>query len=711
MTLKGTKLGTCQVLVWLIAIIITGMIGCATESPEPSATGPTYVAISSGENHTCGIREGGVPDCWGLDEDGQASPPQSETLVAIDSGVNHTCGLRRDGSTTCWGAENLAKAYPPNEKFVSIDTGFLRSCGIEEDGTTVCWGEVYGVPETLEDRYSSISNSAFFNCGLLQNGKAKCSDLISTEDSLAAKETFTAISVGLAHACALREDGTPVCWGSDETGQSTPPPGISLTAISNGLTHVCGLDGEGVVVCWGSDEHGQASPPEVKGFTAISSGGHHTCAIRGDGKVQCWGSNLHGQASPKTGGEAAGVSEPPPGILKWRTPFPVNEHMSSTPTVAEGKVYITLYDNSLHAIDTRTGETEWSYDTGSWVTSSPVVSEGVLYAGSRDGEVYSLNALTGETNWLYPTGKSVFHTLALEGESVFAASGASIYALETRSGRLLWQNTIDDDVAFSPTLQDKTLYTGSASGYLYALSASTGEVIWRHKADEESSSISAEGGRVYDRVVTPPAVSEEALYIGTESGYVQAVSRSSGTLLWEFKAAAAITRTPILHDEIVYAANRFEGPIYALQASTGELVWQKEETPGSLILNARSGLVYASGHIGTAAHLYALDGSNGDLKWQAPAKEGLEEVVTESVLYASYRTRVAENTVQGILALDPKTGREQWSYHAEVGLGQKPTVADGVMYVTPTENYYDSILGYTGWYLYALTGPEAEKQP
>ena len=91
--------------------------------------------------------------------------------------------------------------------------------------------------------------------------------------------TFVAIDSGYAHTCALRDDGSAVCWGSDLDGNSSPPDG-RFTAISSGSLHTCALREDGSAVCWGSDLTGQASPPDGR-FTAISSGDAHTCALQG----------------------------------------------------------------------------------------------------------------------------------------------------------------------------------------------------------------------------------------------------------------------------------------------------------------------------------------------------------------------------------------------------------------------------------------------
>ena len=112
--------------------------------------------------------------------------------------------------------------------------------------------------------------------------------------------TFTAVSSGWNHTCALRTDSTVACWGSDEFGQSDAPEGI-FTAVSAGGRHTCGLRPDGTVECWGSDEDGQSSVPSGT-FTAVSAGGHHTCALRPDTSAECWGLDTDGQSTPTTSG-------------------------------------------------------------------------------------------------------------------------------------------------------------------------------------------------------------------------------------------------------------------------------------------------------------------------------------------------------------------------------------------------------------------------
>ena len=100
---------------------------------------------------------------------------------------------------------------------------------------------------------------------------------------------FKTLSVGDTHACALRADGTPVCWGNDAFGKSSPPAGEKFTAISAGGDQTCALRANGTPVCWGDDVFGRSSPPSEERFTHISVGFSYVGALREDGTPAYWG--------------------------------------------------------------------------------------------------------------------------------------------------------------------------------------------------------------------------------------------------------------------------------------------------------------------------------------------------------------------------------------------------------------------------------------
>ena len=68
-----------------------------------------------------------------------------------------------------------------------------------------------------------------------------------------------------------------------------PAPKRGYVDISYGSDHACALHEDGSIGCWGSNEYGKASPPSGE-FKSVSAGEHGTCALRSDdGKIVCWG--------------------------------------------------------------------------------------------------------------------------------------------------------------------------------------------------------------------------------------------------------------------------------------------------------------------------------------------------------------------------------------------------------------------------------------
>ena len=153
-----------------------------------------------------------------------------------------------------------------------------HNCEVREDGSRFCRLDVQGPswqppPNRLQGDFSAVANIRIIR-GYFDQAPPS-------------EERFASISVGYGYTCALREDGTPVCWGNS-TSASTPSDG-RLAAISSGATHACGLRHDGTAVCWGRNTYKQSSAPTDERFISISAGEQHTCALREDGTTLCWG--------------------------------------------------------------------------------------------------------------------------------------------------------------------------------------------------------------------------------------------------------------------------------------------------------------------------------------------------------------------------------------------------------------------------------------
>lgn len=192
-----------------------------------------------------------------------------------------------------------------------VSRGTEHACGLSEDGRAYCWGS---------NRLGQLGDDANATTG---RGKATV--------AVATRETFTAISAGANHTCALAARGVAFCWGLNLTGElgqaavadecdgfpcSRRPvrveASVRFDTLSAGFGHTCALS-DGRAFCWGRNDEGQLGSARVdescggvpctvtpipvlgaRSFASLAAGGDHTCGVS-DGAAYCWGSNQYGQ--------------------------------------------------------------------------------------------------------------------------------------------------------------------------------------------------------------------------------------------------------------------------------------------------------------------------------------------------------------------------------------------------------------------------------
>ena len=364
--------------------------GSSTNRPSPGRTsgfgaGKLALAVSSGDHHICAMLDSGEVACWGDGGSGRlgngassrkytptltSSFGEGRIVTSLSVGSYHACAVLDSGQISCWGAgadgrlgngETSNQANPGLTKTLgpsvsSLAVGRDHSCALLGNGSVACWGSArlgdgqtsgssapvlvssFGAGRTAVQ----ISSGTQGSCALLDNGSVSCwghgSNLGNEFSAFVPSPTLTGdfgagrtavdLSLGGSHSCAVLDNGSVACWGTNlfgELGNSTidsgnPKPsltgsfGAGRTAVSvtTGVDHSCALLDNGSVSCWGRNQGGQlgtgdafdtirSSPTLIAPFDSgrfaveISAGRWHTCALLDNGQVSCWGKGSLGQ--------------------------------------------------------------------------------------------------------------------------------------------------------------------------------------------------------------------------------------------------------------------------------------------------------------------------------------------------------------------------------------------------------------------------------
>ena len=130
------------------------------------------------------------------------------------------------------------------------------------------------------------------------------------------------------------------------------------------------------------------------------------------------------------------------------------------------------------------------------------------------------------------------------------------------------------------------MYAGTRDNGVLALDAKNGKLLWHRYVDELVHQFPVVANRVFGVFVG--ATDEQAVYVGSDDGFVCALLRSDGSLLWLYETDGLLVVPIAASQGIVYVLSHAgytnKSAIYALQADSGHVLWR---TPIGLLDTAQ----------------------------------------------------------------------------------------------------------------------------
>lgn len=264
-----------------------------------------WIDVSAGEFMTCGVKEDGCTECWGITPDYLVVPDALLRTVSLSNSTNgtttqwpHVCGLTVDGAIKCWGGDN---GYGDNDApigtYISLATGDENAVAVREDGRLEHWGYL---DACLEGPYVSVATSGNDNAAIRQDGTLDV--FFTTEAVVTVAGTWADVGHAGPWVCGIRSDlGGAVACVSSADGSEDPPevgdePAGSFESLCVAQAGACALDSAGTPTCWPDHSPFVAPPPGP--YTKVTCGATHVCGLTPGGAIECWGIGDFGETTP-----------------------------------------------------------------------------------------------------------------------------------------------------------------------------------------------------------------------------------------------------------------------------------------------------------------------------------------------------------------------------------------------------------------------------
>jgi len=267
-------------------------------------------------------------------------------------------------------------------------------------------------------------------------------------------------------------------------------------------------------------------------------------------------------------------------IIKWS--FNTNDKIFSHPIVDGNTVYFGSSDKTFYAIDIITGKQIWSYTTKSSIRSKPLINGDVVYFNSGD-DIYALDSRTGKEIWNsinvvnngaiqidywdYHSGSPAIH----DGYIYFGLSSGELNGYNLNTGDLESQIIAIDSASIKCGLViDKSvLYFGDWNGKVYAYDLKTGKKLWIYETYAE---------KLYDtfgQINTELIVYKDLLIFGGRNPELQVLDKKTGLMKWNYieKDGGWISGYPIVENDTLYIGGSDNHKMFAFNVFTGENYW------------------------------------------------------------------------------------------------------------------------------------------
>ena len=261
----------------------------------------------------------------------------------------------------------------------------------------------------------------------------------------------------------------------------------------------------------------------------------------------------------------------------------------------------TLEKDVVYCLDTKTGHPVWTYeydcaaDTWPGPCSTPVIDCDRVYTLSREGHLFCFNRRNGDVIWQkhlvqdsLATGRLLSSSATIDGDLVLFNLNRSGTAFNKHTGELVWTSKITDAAPSTPVLYNHDnrrfalLYNRRN---LYAVESQTGEILWEE--DIRASTCD------------PIILDDKILYTGHGTALFQFGMDSLKTIWRNNDVRWGFQNAVVVNDHLYgftwcHWQDKTQ-PFHCVDLSTGEMKWKEDLVVWGSLIAADGKLIILEG--------------------------------------------------------------------------------------------------------------------
>lgn len=298
----------------------------------------------------------------------------------------------------------------------------------------------------------------------------------------------------------------------------------------------------------------------------------------------------------------------------------------------------------------------------------------VAYNRENAGEVWRLKFRNGVEGGVATANNRLY----------FGSSDGQFYSVDLISGKIRWSFPARAETLASPSVSEGIVYFETGADVVYALDAASGKQLWSYNR-QSTTTLSV-------RSSTTPTVAGDKLLVGFSDGYIVALKKSDGTLVWERKLGTQgrfrdVDSTPVVDGKTIYSSS-FDGSLFALKVDSGDIIWQVDRGGFTPVTIHADRLYFAT----SDNQLLALDKDSGKTVWYKVLSHG---IATQPQFYKNFL--IYGESDGAIVAADANTGNPLAQFEPGHGIVSAPAIDEknGTIYfISNGANLYAMNLKY-----------------